>query len=145
MAGRHRAPSAAGRRKDARRAVETSEYAAMMIRVIFGYGRRVGDDPAGLAHLRGIEAALRDAVNMGIFTANKSGGCPYSLAEIGGILGITKQSVHKRRQLGEDVFARVCGGSVVRIADIRAARAAVLASAGVQDRTGSVLELAAGG
>src|SRR5258707_5117259 len=117
MTGRHARPSPAQRRREARRITETSDYAAMMIRVVYGYGARIGDDPAALAHLRGIEAALRDAVNMGIFTANTAGTRPYSLGEIAAILGITRQGIHKRGRLGEEAHvrpeaARAPGGAV---------------------------------
>jgi hypothetical protein len=143
MPGRHRAPSPSERRREARRIVETSEYAAMMIRVAYGYGRRVSDDPAGLAHLRSIEDALRDAVNLGIFQANEGGKVPYSLSEIGRVLEISKEAVFKRKRLGEQVAIRLSAGAVVRIADIRQARASALAAAGVEDRTGSPAELRA--
>jgi hypothetical protein len=148
MNGRHARPGPAQRRRESRRITETSDYAAMMIRVLYGYGARIGDDPAALAHLRGIEAALRDAVNVGIFTANTAGTRPYSLGEIAAILGITRQGIHKRARLGEEVFIRLeaarANGAVVRLADVRAARAAVLAEAGVTDRTGSQRERQAG-
>jgi hypothetical protein len=116
---------------------------------MFGYGRRVGDDPAALAHLRDIEGALRDSVNMGIFIANKSGASPYSLSEIGAVMGVSKEAVHKRKVLGEEVLTRIeaarAGGAVVRLADVRIARAAALAGAGVEDKTGSRAELLAAG
>jgi hypothetical protein len=143
MPGRHRAPGPSQRRHEARRITETSEYAAFLIRALYGYGRRVGDDPAGLAHLRDIEAALRDATNLGIFQANAGGRSPYSLAEIGAVLAISREAVFKRKRLGEQVWVRLQSGSVVRIADIRQARASVLAAAGVEDRTGTPAELRA--
>jgi hypothetical protein len=120
----------------------------MLMRMIYGYGVRVGEDPAGLAHLRDLEAAMRDAVNIGIYAANKLEDRPYSINEIAAILGVSKQAVHKRVQLGEQVFNRLeaakASGAVIRLADMRAARAAVLGQAGVTDRTGSPRELTAG-
>jgi hypothetical protein len=101
MPGRHRTVA---RRK---RVTESSEYAAMLMRMIYGYGVRVGEDPAGLAHLRDLEAAMRDAVNIGIYAANKLEDRPYSINEIAAILGVSKQAVHKRVQLGEQVFNRL--------------------------------------
>lgn len=146
MPGKHAAPRRPQRRT--RRDTETSEYAAMMIRVLYGYGQRIGTDPAALAHLRDIETALRDAVNLGVFTANRAGTRPYSINEMAAILGISKQGVHKRVRLGEDIYARLeaakAGGALVRLADVRAARAAALAGAGVEDRTGSPRERQAG-
>jgi hypothetical protein len=91
---------------------------------------------------------MRDAVNVGIYAANKLEDRPYSINEIASIMGISKQAVHKRVQEGEQVFLRLeaakASGAVVRLADMRAARAAVLGGAGVSDRTGSPRELAAG-
>jgi hypothetical protein len=120
----------------------------MLMRMIYGYGVRVGEDPAGLAHLRDLETAMRDAVNIGIYAANKLEDRPYSINEIAAILGVSKQAVHKRVQLGEQVFNRLeaakASGAVIRLADMRAARAAVLGQAGVTDRTGSPRELTAG-
>jgi hypothetical protein len=143
MPGRHR--TAVARR---RRATESSEYVAMLMRIIYGYGFRVGQDPAALAHFRDLEAGMRDAVNVGIYAANKLEDRPYSINEIASIMGISKQAVHKRVQEGEQVFLRLeaakASGAVVRLADMRAARAAVLGQAGVADRTGSPRELTAG-
>lgn len=143
MAGRH--SRSVARRK---RTTESSEYAAMLLRMIYGYGYRVGQDPAALAHLRDLEAAMKDAVNVGIYAANKLEDRPYSINEIAAIMGVSKQAIHKRVQLGEQVFLRLeaarASGAVVRLADLRAARAAVLGQAGVTDRTGSPRELTAG-
>jgi hypothetical protein len=116
----------------------------MVVRVLYGYGYRIGQDPAALVHRRDIETALRDAVNMGIFTANKAGTRPYSINEMAAMDGITKQAIHKRVRLGGEVFARLeaarANGAVVRLADVRAARASALAEAGVTDKTGSERE-----
>lgn len=130
-----------------RRTVETSEYVAMLMRIIIGYGERVGQDPVALTHLRDIEAVLRDAVNAGIFLANKSGARPYSINEMADILGVSKQAVHKRVGLGEQVMARLqlarANGAVIRLADMRRSRAQALAQAGLPDRTGSPREITA--
>lgn len=61
------------RQRRARRDIETSDYVAMVERILYGYGRRIGNDPAALVHLREIEQALRDAVNLGVYLANQ---CP---------------------------------------------------------------------
>src|SRR2546430_13128579 len=50
---------------------ETSDYVAFLKRAIYGYGRRIGTDPAALVHLRELEEALRDAVNLGTYLANQ--------------------------------------------------------------------------
>lgn len=143
MTGRHARPGPLQRRRE-RRVSESSDYAAMLIRVLYGYGYRVSEDPAALAHLREIEAALRDAVNLGIYGANKLGERPYSINELGAILGVSKQAIHKRARLGEEVFTRLeaarSAGALIRLADVRQSRAAALAEAGVTDKTGSERE-----
>ena len=125
---------------------ETSDYVAFLKRALYGYGRRVGDDPAALVHLRELEDALRDAVNLGTYLANQ-GRDHYSQNEQAAILGVSRQAIAKRIRLGEVVHVRLeverTAGAVVRIADVRARRAAGLAAAGVKDRTGSPRELRA--
>jgi hypothetical protein len=142
MAGRHRLPD---RRK---REYESSEYAAFLVRMIHAYGVRIGEDPAALTYLRDIEAAVRDATNAGIAAANQRPDQPYSLAEIAAIIGVSRQAVHKRVRLGERVLARLAAargnGAIVRLQDMRRTRAAGLAAAGLDDRTGSQRELTAG-
>ncbi len=143
--GRH-TRQAITRRK--RKDTETSEYVAMLIRILYGWGQRVADDSAALTHLRDIEAALRDSTNLGIYGANKLNETPYSLSEMAAILGITKQSVHPRSGLGQQVYQQLAEakarGAVVSLANTRAARAERLAHAGIPDRTGSVKEITAG-
>lgn len=141
MAGRHRLPAR-------RRTVENSEYAASLIRMIHAWGVRIADDPAALSHLRDIEQAVQDAANAGIAAANRRPDQPYSLAEIADIIGISRQGVHKRVRTGETVLARLAAarnsGAIIRLNDMRKTRAARLAAAGLDDRTGSQRELAAG-
>jgi hypothetical protein len=142
MTGRHRLPD---RRK---RDYESSEYAAMLIRMIHAYGVRIADDPAALTYIRDIEEAVRDATNAGIAAANRRPDQPYSLAEIASIVGVSRQAVHKRVRLGERVLSRLAAarssGAIVRLDDLRKTRAAALAAAGIPDRTGSQRELASG-
>lgn len=132
MAGKHRSTT-----------TETSDFTAALVRMLYAYGRRAQQDPAALAHLRTIEDALRDATNLGIFGANTAGISPYSLAEIGAVLGVSREAIFKRKRLGEQVAVRLAGDKIVRIADVRQARAQTLAAAGVEDRTGSPAELRA--
>jgi len=158
MHGRHRAPSdrqiaaeAAAeavrqekKRRAARRAerqTETSEYVAMLTRVIAGYGGRIGEDPAALVHLRDIEQALRDSVNLGCFQANR-GASGYSQYEMAAILGVSQQAIQKRAKAGEliHVARQAATGALVRIGDIRRRRAELLAAADVVDRTGTERE-----
>jgi len=130
MAGKHRT-------------TEASEFTAALVRMLYAYGRRVQSDPAALAHLPTIETALREATNLGIFGANTAGQAPYSLAEIAAVVGVTREAIFKRKKAGRLVAERLAGDKIVRIADVRAARAETLAAAGVEDRTGSPAELRA--
>lgn len=142
MAGRHRTGN------KAQRIVETSDYVAMMTRIITAYGDRIAADPVALAHLRDLQATLAEQVNRGVFQANKSS-AHYSQNEMAAILGVSRQAIAKRIGLGEQAYARTWqargAGVLVRIADIRGRRAQLLADAGVADRTGSALELRAAG
>jgi hypothetical protein len=136
MAGRHR-----------HRDTETSDYVAFTIRVISGFGDRIPKDPAALAHFRELETALRDHVNRGIFEANR-GEAHYSRNEMAKILGVSDIAIMKRIRNGEIVYAMQQAargaGALVRIGDIRRARANALAAAQVHDRTGSARERQAG-
>jgi hypothetical protein len=140
MAGKHRA------RRGPQRVTETSDYVAMMTRIIAAFGDRIAADPVALAHLRDLQAALIEQTNRGIFEANKSS-AHYSQNEIARILGVSRQAIAKRIALGEQVYARTWAargaGVLVRIGDIRARRAELLTAADIEDRTGSVLELRA--
>lgn len=132
MAGRHR-----------RRQTETSDYVAFMLRVFNGFGDRIADDPAALAHLRDLEAAFANAVNMGIFRAN-SGESKYSTPEIGRLLGVSHQAIGKRAAKGRDAYAELQrargAGAVIRLAVLRSRRAELLEAAAVPDRTGTERE-----
>lgn len=129
------------------RKVETSDYAAFMLRVISGLGDRIADDPAMLAHVEQISRALTDAVNRGIYIAKNKDWQPYSLAEMGRIYGCSYQNIQQRGKRGEAAMvaheARRSAGALVRISDIRAARAARLRTVGVEDITGSARERSA--
>jgi ribosomal protein S20 len=144
MNGKHRARTTPQDRS--RRQTETSDYVAMMTRIIGSFGDRIAQDPAALVHLADLQTALREAVDRGIFEANRSAR-HYSQNEIAAILGISRQGVAKRIGIGEQVYADAQAaqgaGPLVRIADIRARRAALLAGKGVQDKTGSARELRA--
>ena len=60
---------------------------------------------------------------------------------------MSRQAIAKRIGLGEQVYARTWAargaGALVRIGEVRARRAELLAAAEVEDRTGLVLELRA--
>jgi hypothetical protein len=145
-AGKHARPGRLVRRQE-RRKTETAEFVAMLIRMLYAYGYRVSQDPADLGYLRDLEAAFRDAVNLGIFGANRAGDRPYGIGTIGAVLGVSKQAIAKRVKAGEEVLVRLeaarSAGALVRLADVRAGRARALEAAGVADVTGSPRELAA--
>jgi hypothetical protein len=91
-----------GLHRKRKRETTTDDYAAMLARMVRAYGNRIGQDPAaGLAHLRQLETELTDAVNAGIYTANKVGG--RSINYLAGDLGVSKQAVFKRVQAGKQV------------------------------------------
>ena len=140
MTGRHRTGSAP------QRITETSDYVAFATRIIHGYGDRIADDPAALAHLRDLQKALADAVNRGIFAANRSAN-HYSQNDMARVLGCSRQAIQQRIASGQQAYAQYWeargNGALVRIADVRARRAELLELAGVEDRTGSPRELAA--
>ena len=131
-------------RRGPQRVTETSDYVAMMMRIITAFGDRVAADPAALVHLRDLQDVLTKQVNRGIFEANK-GRNHYSQNEMAAILGTSRQAIAKRIRLGETAYARTWeargAGAVVCVADIRVRRAKLLADAGVADRTGSAREL----
>lgn len=122
--------------------METSDYVAFLTRSLIAWGDRVAADPAALVHLRELESTLRDQTNRGIWEANRRG--RYSERDMGAILGMSHQAVHKRVGLGELVAAAVNaargGGALIRLGEVRARRARLLEAAGLEDRTGSEKE-----
>lgn len=145
MTGKHQAGS--GRHKRSARRTETSDFVAMLTRLLIAWGDRVGHDPAALVHFRELEQTLVQQTNRGIWTANRAG--RYSQNEMARILDVSRQAMAKRIALGELVHASVTeargGGALVRIGEVRARRARLLAAAAVDDQTGSERELRAAG
>jgi predicted DNA-binding protein YlxM (UPF0122 family) len=127
------------------RETETSDFVAMMSRIIVAYGDRIAADPVALVHLADIERQLSDQAARGVFQANQGSG--YSMNEIARMVGVSRQAVQQRVHRGESVYARIQtargAGPLFRLADIRRRRAELAQAAGVQDRTGSVRELRA--
>jgi hypothetical protein len=152
MTGRHRQASRLPAQQQgtevALRKTDNSEYAAMMMRIFFGFSKRIGEDPAALTDLPMLRAGFEDFINLGIFAANKNGSNPYSINEIAKIMGMTKQGVHLRVKQGIQVHARLeaarANGGMFRVADIRRIRADAMAAVGIPDRTGSPKEITAG-
>lgn len=126
----------------ARRPVETSDFAAMLLRLAVAWGDRIAEDPAALVHFPEITQALTDQTSRGIWEANERG--QYSQNHMAAILGTSRQAIQQRIARGRLVAAAVTeargGGALVRLADIRARRAQLLAEAGVPDITGSERE-----
>lgn len=107
MPGRH-SKDLVPLRKRPKRPTTDASYAGMLRRMHFGYAKRIGADPDALEHLRSIEDAARDAVNLGIFFAHcRSDGQAASLSAIGDALGVSKQAIAKRVNLGREVADRL--------------------------------------
>lgn len=121
------------------RVVETSEYVAFLTRSMIAWGDRVAADPAALVHLRELEQTLVQQTNRGIWEANERGA--YSQNHMASILGVSRQAVAKRISLGQLAAAAVAqargAGALVRLSEVRARRARLLAAADVPDLTGS--------
>ncbi len=127
-----------------KRETETSEYVAMMRRIIVKYGDRIAADPIALVHVPELQKELADAVNRGVFEANQRGG--YSQNEMAALAGVSRQAVQQRIGRGREVYAEIQrrrgAGALFRLADIRNRRAELARNAGVEDRTGSERERA---
>lgn len=138
MTGKHRADGN-GR---PRRVTETSDYVAFLTRSLIAWGDRVAADPAALVHLRELTETLTQQTNRGIWEANQRG--QYSQNHMASILGVTRQAIQKRIGLGQLAAAAVTqargGGALVRLGEVRARRARLLAAADVPDLTGSERE-----
>lgn len=81
--------------KRARRVRENDEYREMMTRMVRAHGRRVieGGNIEDLAHLRDLRDQIDTAMGEVARAVQASG---RSWSEIGGALGMTKQSAHQR-------------------------------------------------
>jgi hypothetical protein len=107
-------------RKRKRKPTSTEDYAAMLVRMVRSYGRRIGEDPAaGLVALRDIETEFAAAVNVGLMAANREGG--HSINDLADMLGVSKQAIHKRVQAGEAAAKPKPPRPVVRHSAVRAA------------------------
>src|SRR6185437_15252494 len=103
---------------------------------------RIALDPAALVHARELALTLEQQTNRGIWEANR--GKAYSQNYMAAMLGVSRQAIQQRITRGEiaaaAITARRGGGALVRIGEIRARRARLLAAAGVPDLTGSERE-----
>lgn len=73
----------------------------MLMRMLRAYGRRVAEDPDhALADLRAIETELTNAVNLGLNDALQAG---KSATELASMLGVSRQAIYKRADLGAKV------------------------------------------
>lgn len=138
MAGRHRRSEGSAPR------TEASEWVAWMERLIDGWGDHIASDPAAGVHYRDLQRRLEEALNLGLFQANR-GSQHYSLNEIGRMYGLTKQAIAHRIKLGEQAYVAASSNVIqLGVRQVRRDRAAALGAAGVPDRTGSEREKAAG-
>jgi hypothetical protein len=79
----------------AKRYRETSEYAAFVRRVVRAYGRRVSDkDIEALGEMAAVQRELDTAMRAAVAQLQGSG--DYSWADIGRVLGITRQAAQQR-------------------------------------------------
>lgn len=128
---------------------ETSDKVGGLLRQLDAYGTTIGSDPAALVHLRELEQRLTEAVNRGIYLANR-GKHRYSLAEIARIMNISRPGVLKRVNHGEQAYAawlarQAAGQPVASLPAVRRARAEGLRAAEVVDLFGSERERRAAG
>lgn len=74
--------------------VETSDYAAMLVRMVRALGPRLATgDPIELREVARVQAELDRALRVGVEGLRAAG---FSGAEIGRELGISRQAVHDR-------------------------------------------------
>jgi hypothetical protein len=98
----------AGRTKQER---ETASYAAMMRRMLTGYGRRVaGKDIAELKGLADFAADAERVLGETVAVLRTQEGGAYSWADIGEALGITRSAAQKRFGKYDTAPARTIGG-----------------------------------
>lgn len=75
--------------------VETNEYAAMLQRMVRGYGRRLADaDPTELAAAVKLQAQLDDTIRQAVVRMREAHG--FSWADVAAELGTTRQAAQQR-------------------------------------------------
>lgn len=85
---------ALSRRRRSRGYRETPEVADGVGRIILAVGKRIAtEDPADLEILLGLDVRLSEAWALAVAGIRRSG---FSDAEIGAVLGVTKQAVQQR-------------------------------------------------
>lgn len=83
-----------------RTGVETTEYAAMLRRMVRSYGRRLAEaDPGDLAAALELARELEDTIGRAVARMRAESG--FSWAELAAELGCTRQAAQQR-------FARYC-------------------------------------
>lgn len=79
---------------------DTSEFHAMLTRMVRSYGRRLADsDPSDLADALQLARQLEDAIGNAVAELRAVHG--FSFTDVGAALGITRQAAQQR-------FARYC-------------------------------------
>lgn len=80
-----------------RRHVETDEFGAFARRIVSAYGRRVADrDIEALAGLADLGKLVDSYALLAVANLRSPAGGGYSWAEIGRVLGITRQAAQQR-------------------------------------------------
>ena len=75
--------------------VETTEYAAMLRRMVRAYGRRLADaDPTDLAAAIQLQDELSNAIGQAVAAMRDTHG--YSWADVAAELGVTRQAAFQR-------------------------------------------------
>lgn len=137
MSGRHAARRPQELSQRPKRVTENDEFGVVCVRMLKAMGVRCGTDPGALVYVEEIDQAWTDAKNLAYFMANKVYG--YSQNEIARITGRTRQSIQQRIRSGEAVHNQITvaagGAPLIRIGDLRAARAERYLQAELEDAT----------
>lgn len=93
-----------------RRHVENSEYVEFVGRIMKAMGKRVGaGDVAALSELVGLKGQIDEAIERSVAQL-RSEPWMYSWAQIGEVIGITRQAAQKRYGHVEVIGGRTIGG-----------------------------------
>jgi hypothetical protein len=116
-----------------RRVTENADFVAMLFRQIRALEARAIEDPEVLTQVLALAQRLAEIPNVTIAVcAERYQLDPYSapsMAEIGRLLGITKQSASERRARGRETMdARLAAAGAVKFSEARRERSAIEAA-----------------